>query len=79
MMRLCPIRGCERPLDVGRPMCPYHWRLVPPELKQEVYRSWRIARRSDPRTVSGRTAWEAWDRTRREAIEAVARALEACA
>lgn len=79
MTHHCPIHGCMTIVDGPRLMCPYHWRLVPPELKQEVYRSRRIASRSNPRTVSGRTAWEAWERARERAIEAVRRTLEACA
>lgn len=37
---VCPVRKCEWTIDNKRLMCPGHWRLVPPDLKAEVYHWW---------------------------------------
>lgn len=79
MTRTCPISGCTGYVLPGRLLCLHHWRRVPPERQRDVWRSWRIASRSDRRTVSGLTAWEAWERARQAAIDAVERAEESCA
>lgn len=70
-MSFYPIQNCGASIADTRIMCAYHGRPVPPELTREVWRSRRIAARSDARTVSGRTAWEAWERARSRAIDAV--------
>ena len=37
----CPIGECDAPIPVELPMCPRHWRLVPPPLKRALRRTWR--------------------------------------
>jgi hypothetical protein len=40
-MHGCPISGCRmRQIPVGLLMCPFHWRLVPLTLQQQVYHAW---------------------------------------
>ena len=43
---ICPI-GCGRNCKPGHLMCSGCWRLVPRDLQQEVYRTWRAWQRSN--------------------------------
>lgn len=38
---VCPIEDCIARVPESRLMCPPHWRLVPKDLADELYRAWR--------------------------------------
>lgn len=38
---LCPIPGCGEQIDPTRLMCRRHWYLVPKELRDRVWATWR--------------------------------------
>lgn len=48
----CPYRDCKTPVSRSKFLCPYHWRLVPADLRNAVYAAWRNYPR-DPRTAAG--------------------------
>lgn len=37
----CPASGCARSVDWDKLMCPFHWQMVPPELRTDVLETWR--------------------------------------
>src|ERR1035437_5921269 len=37
----CPIPGCGRPIDPSRLMCRSHWYLVPKDVRDLVWATWR--------------------------------------
>lgn len=78
MTHTCPINGCEHSVGDGQLLCLHHWRLVPPELQREVWATWRAAVRTSRATIFARRR-AAYQRARQAAIDAVNRALEACA
>lgn len=37
----CPIKRCGRQIDPSRLMCRSHWYMVPKELRDQVWATWR--------------------------------------
>jgi hypothetical protein len=37
----CPVPGCGDPIDVTRLMCRHDWNLLPRQLQDEVWATWR--------------------------------------
>lgn len=44
----CPVRGCVTPVPDERLMCLQHWRKVPKDVQDQVYRTWS-QRKAAPR------------------------------
>jgi hypothetical protein len=37
----CPVAGCSEPIDPSRLMCRAHWHVVPRQLRDLVWATWR--------------------------------------
>lgn len=42
----CPIQGCGAPIDPTRLMCRSHWYLVPKQIRDRVWATWRSGQRA---------------------------------
>jgi hypothetical protein len=62
----CRAIGCTRTLPPYVFMCRKHWRLVPGDLKREVWRNYTVAK------AKGRQLSEEWDALIVKVVEAVA-------
>jgi hypothetical protein len=40
----CPVTGCGNQIDPSRLMCRAHWYLVPKQLRDRVWATWRSGR-----------------------------------
>lgn len=40
----CAVPRCERPIDPSRLMCRAHWYMVPKEVRDRVWATWRSGR-----------------------------------
>lgn len=80
MIHVCPVTGCSAECPEHKIMCPEHWRLVPVETQHAVWRTWRDTKRARRLSATAfKTAWGYYLAARQAAIDAVHRALEACA
>ncbi len=76
----CPIPGCAQLCDGARVLCPGHWLLVAPALRQRVtaaYRRFQAAHARHQSLSMGpvREARSAWIMARNEAVTEVVRQL----
>jgi hypothetical protein len=44
--RGCPVDPCQRTVRPGHLMCVIHWRQVPAEIRERVWRTWRTWNRT---------------------------------
>lgn len=61
--RGCPIDPCQRTVRPGHLMCVLHWREVPREIQNEVWRTWGAWTRSHDTE-----AWAAYMTARADAL-----------
>lgn len=54
---MCPITSCVTKLHPGLLMCRYHWFQVPPQLRNNVLRTWR-ALEADMANVDKHAAYQ---------------------
>jgi hypothetical protein len=47
MKKRCAIPGCTDPCRAGDPMCRWHWKMVPQELKRAVWGTQRAMQLSE--------------------------------
>lgn len=62
----CPIPRCSEPIDLSRLMCRSHWYMVPKEMRDQVWATWR----------SGQGAYE---REHQDAVHRAVLAVQAAA
>ena len=65
MRHYCHVPGCEREVKREKLMCPHHWAMVPNDIQDAVYASYRPGQ-----CDSGRPSVE-WLKAARHAITAV--------
>lgn len=64
MRQRCYAHDCRRPIPAGLLMCRDHWRLVPKELQDRVWQTWRAY-------SSGRSGSEEWLEAAKAARDAI--------
>lgn len=62
-MARCFALDCDEPVNYAKVMCGAHWKLVTPETRRELFRTYRHGQDTD-----GRPAPEEWMRWVRSAI-----------
>lgn len=72
MTHLCAVRDCGIEIDSFSLMCSHHWALVPSDVARRVNETWR-----NYRTYRRPGDSQAYTKARREAIQAVAKAVKA--
>jgi hypothetical protein len=63
----CHAIRCNTEIDPNKLMCAHHWSLVPPKIKKDVSRHYRIGQEKDKKPSA------AWMNAAKKAIEAVAK------